>query len=140
MAIWLLVEPQRLWLVPLRGNEYADVLFLSVPDTSRDARDSTNIRNGNGLNLLRNIGVNVINTRVDFFNPSVSHSSTAPLYCSATQRNKRKPFLTTRAAEFPFLPQSIRAERETPIAYGAIGVRNVIKMFCCIRTSVLRLP
>jgi len=46
----------RLWLVPLRGNEYADVLFLSVPDTSRERRDSTNNCIAKGTIELRNIG------------------------------------------------------------------------------------
>ncbi|MBP3671844.1 MAG: hypothetical protein J6J06_07770, partial [Bacteroidaceae bacterium] len=76
-----------------------------------ERRDSTNRRNAYGTNwlrsidvnsvsriakgiiVLRNIGVNVINTRIDFLNPSVLHSSTVPLYCYATQRSKRLPFL-----------------------------------------------
>ena len=90
-----------------------DAVSLSVPATSRERRDSTNGRIADcanvllnidvnsvsriayGTNTLLNVGVNVINSLVDFFNPSVSHSSPAPLYCFATQRSKRLPILLT---------------------------------------------
>ena len=79
-----------------------DAVSLSVPATSRERRDSTNgriadcanvllnidvnsvSRNAKGIIVLRNIGVNVINSLVDFLNFSVSRSSPAPLFCYAT--------------------------------------------------------
>jgi len=80
---------------------------LSVPATSRERRDSTKYHIAYGTIVLRNIDGYGIKTRLIFLNPSVSHSSTAPLYCSATQRSNRLPFLPTHAVE-PLLRVSER--------------------------------
>ncbi len=108
MAIWLFVEPQRLWLVPLWGKYVCVQLGRShilrlwlVAGTNKDSthlyihcivmrerRDSTNAHNAYGTNGLRNIGVNVINTRIDFLNPSVSQARQLPYI--ATQHRGAK--------------------------------------------------
>ena len=105
----------RLWLVAGTDKDSTHLYIHCLSrGTSRERRDSTKCRNAYGTNwlrsidvnsvsriakgiiVLRNISVNVIIACVDYSNPSVSHSSTAPLYCYATQRSKRLPFLPLR--------------------------------------------
>ena len=107
MAIWLFVEPllqvsernasgvepRRSWLVAGTDKDSTHLYIHCLSrDTSRERRDSTNGRIANGTNRLRNIGVNVINTRIDFLNPSVSQARQLPYIATQHKGAKGNPF------------------------------------------------